>query len=406
MSTILIVIISAAAVGITLYLLKKSVNLGFIMLLDAVFVAVLTQISLKDTLKYAFAGLVSDKTIKLSILIFLIMILENIMRTTGMMKTVVASLKELVGSNRVTAALLSLVIGMLPSPAGARFSCPMVEEIIGDNADAYKKSFINYWFRHVWMDGFILYPGIILASELMEVHIIEFFIHLLPFIILSALLGTVFGILPVKKEVIERTRPWKDSLKLLITSMLPVIAVIAIYISLINITPYSLEISLGSVVIGMLFIKKYGKDRIKDTIKQAFPLKLIFIIVGVMIFKEVLFGSGAIDGLPDFMKGIGIPVAALFVLLPFFAGFSSGIAVSFVSIAFPILLPLGLGDNMWYAVLAYAAGFIGVMVTPLHLCAVVTSEFFKSVMGKVLVKVASVELITMVIVVTTMLLIT
>lgn len=382
------IVVSIIAVLLTLYMMKKGINVGIVMLVDSVFVVLLARIPAVDALWFAYNGLISDKTIKLIMVLFLIMMLENIMRTTGMIKTMVESLKELVGSNRLAAAFLPAVIGLLPSPGGARFSCPMIEELVGDNTDNENKAFINYWFRHIWLDGFILYPGAILAAELLEVSVINLFISLIPFMAVSVLLGSVFGLVKVKKEIIPRTKPWVESLKTFLVAMLPVIIVIAVYIGLLKYTGYSLEIAAGLMVIALLIIKKYSPKQIVETAKSAFPLKLVLIIIGVMIFKEILFDSGAMNGLPDFMKAHNIPTKVLFLLLPFLGGFATGITVSYVSMTFPVLLTLGMGENLWYAAIAFTAGYIGNMITPMHLCAVMTADYFKSTIGRLLVKIA------------------
>lgn len=391
MDIVVDILLIAIALAGTLYLIRKQVNLGFIMLLDSVIIVLVARIPAGKALLSAFNGAISESTMKLIIILFLIMMIENIMRNTGMIRSMTDSLKELVGSNRLAAGLLPMVIGLLPSPGGARFSCPMVEEVTGDATDEGNKAFINYWFRHIWLDGFILYPGVILAAELLKVSVISLFLHLIPFMLVSILLGCVFGLRHMKKEKTVKTKPAVESLRIFIISMLPVITVISVYIILLNITPYSLEISAGSMVILLFAVKKYSFEKIIKTMRDAFPVKLVLIILGVMVFKEILLDSGAITGLSVLMNNYGIPPAILFILLPFAGGFTSGITVSYVSLTFPILIPLGLGGNLWYAAIAFAAGSVGGMTTPLHLCAVMTADYFKSSLTGLLKKVAAAE---------------
>lgn len=395
-----VIIISLIAITASFYMLKKGINVGLVMLLDSAVLVLLTQIPFKDAVKYAFFSTISLQTIKLIFAMISILVLENIMRTTGMIKTMADSLKELVGSSRTAAAFIPAVIGLLPSPGGARFSCPMVEEVTSTNSDSANKAFINYWFRHVWMDGFILYPGIILASELLGVSVIGFFIRILPFMALRVLLGYFFSLKSVKKENIRKSKPGLESLRTFITSLMPVIIVISLYMLLIrisafNITGYSLEISVTFVVIAMFIIKKYSLGKIVSTIKSAFQAKLILIIVGVMVFKDILFATDIMNGLPGLLKAYSVPLAVLYILLPFLGGVVSGIGVTAVSMTFPLLMHIGLGSNPWYAVMAFSAGFSGCMVTPLHLCGVMTADYFKSSLGSMLKKVIIAEVIFM-----------
>ena len=386
MSLALVITILTAAVALTVYLLKKGVNLGVVMVMDSAFVVLLSGIALTDGLRFAVNGAISDKTFKLVVMIYFIMILENIMRTTGMIQTMVETLKQLVGNNRMAAALLPLTIGLLPSPAGARFSCPMVDDVVKENSDSKNKAFVNYWFRHIWADGFLLYPGIILAAELLEVAVISLFIRLLPFMLLRIVLGALFGLRHIKNERIGHTRSRRENLKLFTLSVFPAFGVIVLYILLLNLTSYGLEISLLFMVCFLFIYKKYNLKKIVEAMKKSFPVKFIIIIFGVMIFKSVLEGSKVLDIIPGLMESANIPVEALYITLSYLGGFASGIAVSFVSIAFPVLIPLGLGANMWHVTFAFCAGFAGVMTTPLHLCAVATSDYFKVPLGKLLAK--------------------
>lgn len=386
------ILLAAVALAGTVILLKKQINLGIIMLIDTVILAVIARLPLIKALEYSFNGAFSGSTIKLILILFLIMMIENIMRNSGMIKTMVESLKEIIGSNRLAAGLMPTVLGLLPSPGGARFSCPMVQEITRENTNEVNKSFINYWFRHIWLDGFILYPGVILAAELLKVSVINMFLHLVPFMLVSVFLGWAFGLSKVKKEEIKRTRPIRDSIKTFIISLLPVIIVIAAYISLLKVTVFSLEISAGLVMIALLAIKKYTFKKILLTIKEAFPVKLVLIIIGVMVFKEVLLESGAINELPAFMKSFGVPSSILFIALPLAGAFISGITISYVSLTFPILITLGIANNLWFASVAYVAGFIGTMTTPLHLCAVMTADYFKSSLGSLLKRIMIAEI--------------
>ncbi len=384
--------LAVAALALTVLLLGKKVNLGLEMLIDSVFIAAIARIPAGKTLEYALTGALSKSTIKLVIILFLIMMLENIMRNSGMIRAMVDNLKELTGSNRLAAALLPAALGLLPSPGGARFSCPMVEEVTMENTNVLNKAFINYWFRHIWLDGFILYPGVILAAELLNVSVISMFVHLIPFMLVNVLIGTVFGLAHVRKEEIARTRPAGQSFAAFIRAMLPVIILIVVYILLLDITPYSLELASGGMVVALFILKRYSFKKILQTAREAFPVKLVLIIVGVMVFKEILFDSGAVNALSGLMNAYGIPPAVLFMLLPFIGGFTSGITVSFVSLTFPILIPLGLDTSLWFAAAAFVAGSIGGMVTPLHLCAVMTADYFKASLPALLKKIAISEI--------------
>ena len=80
---------------------------------------------------------------------------------------------------------------------------------------------------------------------------------------------------------------------------------------------------------------------------------------------------------------LGIPLVAVIMVMPFIAGVVMGVAVGFVGVSFPLVFGL-IGEAAPFhirvsaTVLAYGFGYIGMMVSPIHVCFVVTGEYFNS----------------------------
>jgi hypothetical protein len=72
------------------------------------------------------------------------------------------------------------------------------------------------------------------------------------------------------------------------------------------------------------------------------------------------------------------------LIFPILAGMLSGLAVAIVSLTFPILLSLGMGDNIWVSLMVYALGHLGAMITPMHICGMLTADFFNVKINRVL----------------------
>ncbi|MDH4232459.1 MAG: DUF401 family protein, partial [Nitrospirota bacterium] len=73
-----------------------------------------------------------------------------------------------------------------------------------------------------------------------------------------------------------------------------------------------------------------------------------------------------------------IPLLPVLCLLPFMTGMLTGITVGFVGSTFPLLISMTGGVSPAHMSLAFAAGFIGVLLSPVHLCLVLTKEYFKA----------------------------
>jgi hypothetical protein len=113
---------------IIIILLKRRWNLGLVMALSSVILAVLYIMNPQDFLAALFGASTSKTTIMLIIALTLIRIFENIMRTKGIMKNMMDSFRGIMTDRRILMASMPALIGLLPSMGGALFSAPMVDE--------------------------------------------------------------------------------------------------------------------------------------------------------------------------------------------------------------------------------------------------------------------------------------
>lgn len=391
---------AVSAVVLTVVLLRGNINIGIIMLINSVFVILATGMPAGNIVKTFIKGAVSEKTIGIIVILVVIMMIENIMRNTGMIKQMVTNLKKLIRSRKAAAIILPAVLGLLPSPGGARFSCPMVEEVLSNSAPQHEKAFMNFWFRHIWIDGFILYPGVILASELSNIPVIKLFLHLLIFNAIHVVIGIFFISSRVKKDKVKRQSvDRREHIIGFAKNFFPIAFIICVYLVLLNVVKYSLQIAGLATVVMLIVYKRYRWREVKKLIKEAFSFKYVMIVLGVMVFNEFLSSSGVIDSWINAVTYYKVPQYVLFVLLPFIGGFTSGLALSFVSVTFPILIPLGLDKSIWNVVIAYVSGFSGVMSTPLHLCGVMSADYFGVSISTVFKKAAFAEIFMLAVVI-------
>ena len=98
-----------------------------------------------------------------------------------------------------------------------------------------------------------------------------------------------------------------------------------------------------------------------------------------MVFKGMLDASGAIDALPAYFRQSGLPVGFILFVLPFIVGLVTGLTVGFVGATFPIIMALlGGYPDLGSLTFAFASGFAGVMLSPTHLCLLLTVRYFKA----------------------------
>jgi len=79
----------------------------------------------------------------------------------------------------------------------------------------------------------------------------------------------------------------------------------------------------------------------------------------------------------------GIPSVLFFALLPLISGMATGIALGFVGTSFPIIFSLlgpdpSLKSILIMVIIGYGFGQIGQLISPVHVCNVVTNRYFNT----------------------------
>lgn len=373
-----------AVLAVVVVMVRRRWHLGAVMALGAVLLALLYHTAPARFLAGAWTALTSPKSLEMTATLVFTMIMENILRTTGTLRRMVASLSEVLPDARLVMAAMPAMIGMLPSPGGAVFSAPMVREASAHlTLPPDQKALINYWYRHIWEYVSPLYPGIILVAGLSRIPYPEIILANAAFAVSVVAWGALFcfrgvGSAPMPRgESVGKGR----ALGTFILSVAPILATLVLVVAL-RVNPVA---AMGGVTTLLFLAHRYGPAAIVTTLRESVSFKALSLIFGIMIFQETLRITGALDGVSHFFAASGLPTPVIITVIPFLAGVMTGLTVAFVGITFPILMPLMGGDipSLGLLSLAFGSGFAGVMLSPVHLCLVLTREYFGADMARV-----------------------
>jgi len=120
--------------------------------------------------------------------------------------------------------------------------------------------------------------------------------------------------------------------------------------------------------------------------RATLSLRLVLLIYGIVAFGRLLRVYGAAADLPRELAAWGVPGPVLLFVVPMAVGLLTGYTPAFVGICFPVLRPLMVaagGFHYGYITFAFAGGFLGVLLSPVHLCLVLSAEYFKADFGRV-----------------------
>ncbi len=349
--------------------------------------------------RVAALALVEPETVFLILIMALILFFSEVLEKSGQTRRLMQAATGFLGDPRFRLAFFPALVGFLPMPGGAVFSAPLVRDMADELGLARRDTaLVNYWFRHLWELCWPLYPGIILASSLAGVPLARVIAATSPCILLCALLGWAFIMRPAVAHLAgapqgqRPPRDWRAALREGLPMLIAIGCGLGFEVGMTLLAP-DLPFELGIMaalvlaIVCSLFQNKVGPGFVAGVLADRELYRLVALVVSVLVFKDVLQASGAVGQLARQGAGPGA-LFALTLALPFLVGFISGITVAFVGATVPIILgvlhtvdPAG-AQLMPHLPLALFSGFTGVMVSPLHVCFVLSCQFFGTDLGQ------------------------
>lgn len=377
-------------------LLGRKWNLGLVLLLASAATGLLFGYPILDVARDAFTTTVDVLTLRLALAVVMIMVLGELLRQTAALEGMVESLQALIPNGRVVIAALPALVGLLPMVGGAMLSAPMVNEV-GDRlgVDSENKTFVNYWFRHIWEPVFPMYPSMLVAAALLDLTTTQLMRATWPIALAAVIGGLLFGLLGLPRHGDHEPDPppRAQSMRTLAASIWPVVLVIALSLTLPVDERFSLIVSLVVTITLTMVAKRVPLGDLGEILRKRIPWKTVVLIFGAMIFRSVLENSGAVVAVSDELTALHIPLAVLAFGVPFIGSLLTGLIFAGFSIGFPVILPLLVADGgmippSWTAWLL-TAGFLGAMFSPVHMCLALTRVYFKAEWGPIYRRIAS-----------------
>ncbi|MBN2533137.1 MAG: DUF401 family protein [Spirochaetales bacterium] len=346
--------------------------------------------------------LISVNLFFLLITIFLVIVFSSQMSETGIIRELVAMVQSMT-TKRGSLALLPAIIGLLPMPGGALFSAPLVDDCdTGNKLSPELKTKINYWFRHVWEYWWPIYPGVLLAIEITQLPMWQFILLQLPLSILAVIAGYLFFLRKVQNIPYSPDDKRNVSIIQFLKIIFPVLIIIStigirivfpVVASFNSYIPMCIGIILAIILLQVMRPLDFRTWRKIILSKRTYSLVILVAMVrlyGAFIEAELPGGVLLVETMRMELNTLGIPLIAIVVIIPFIAGLASGLAIGFVGAAFPIVINIigfepQIGSYLSAILLAYGAGYMGMMLSPVHVCFIVTNEYFKTRLFKSLV---------------------
>ena len=395
-----IFLVIAAAIIMIVILLRFKCPIGPAILAGGLFIWLVeapTFTALVDAGEHMFT---MSRTYDLLFALYFVMCLEIQLRRSGTLKGMVEALNRFFSSTKVTIATMPAFLGLLPSVGGARFSAPIVETACeGMTIPRESKAAINFWFRHVCEFASPIIPGMILGCAIAKISIADLVIHLFWMAVVAFIAGWIVMVRPLKfveKRQTEAMTP--EVKKASITNVVLAIAPVLVNVFLMMAFNMPASIAMGLVVVALipvLIAMKRGVG-VKDVFAGAFDWKLILNILCILYFIQLLESTGVLHQIITAFEGSALPIPVIIACTSLIIGVLTGMSQGHVAIVMPIVAGLMPG-SLELAGVAMVFGVAGQMITPTHVCLMITIDYFKSDFFKTLKPVILAELLVLIV---------
>lgn len=370
----------ATALLIIIVLLRFKIPIGTCMLASGLFIWALRSASPISLLQAIYETFTLSRTYDIILALYFVMCLEIELRLSGALTDMVKALRRTCSDVKILLAAMPAFLGLLPSVGGARFSAPIVEELSASiKLSPEHKAAINFWFRHLFEFSSPIIPGMIMACSIAQVTFGKFISHLCWVTVLAIAVGWLILIRPIKiqreKKAVESAAEIRHERNGLILALMPVAAVfmVVVFGGLNASTATGLIVGIWVIVLAMV-----GRGvNVKKIFLGAFDWKMTLNICCILYFIQLLSVTEVLDEIVAAFQASPLPVPVIIACVSLIIGILTGMSQGHVAIVMPIVAAMGTGD-LNLAGVAMAFGVAGQMLTPTHVCLIVTVDYFKA----------------------------
>ena len=304
--------------------------------------------------------------------IALIGCLGNLLKDTGIMSDLMAELRKFL-SPRSIVALIPALMGLLPMPGGALLSAPMIEgeaDRLGVSGEF--KTFLNVAFRHIWFWVLPLSSGIIFEVRFSHLDVATVVLTQLPLFFILLLLSSVVTVATVRSKV--SADGGRVNAGLLVLSIGPIAAAVAL-----NFVGVPIYLALLPSLLVVFLLKRCAGGEVCRRVYRGIPWTLVAATFGILLFRAVSDETGAFTAVFQMLQGFEVSPLLFSIGFALAGGFVSALPTTAIPLIFPLVLPMLSGMSAPVAVaVVYCSIITGYLVSPLHMCLLLTNGYYKA----------------------------
>lgn len=267
--------------------------------------------------------------------------------------------------------LIPFVIGFLPSAGAVLLAAPIVRNAAGDSLDVKEQAFVASYYRHIAESFLPTYTSVLLALQLSGLSMSRYILAMMPLVGLLFVLGYVFYVRRIEPVRLPAAESKALALRGVCHGLWPILMTVLI------IVVFELRVSLSVLIVIalQLVVERVKLSEIKSLIVSALEPRVLVMIGLVMVFKEVLASTGAIDRIAAGVAELTLSPVVVFSLIFFLASLLLGSSGT-IAVLIPMAFAAVPGAGTPLLVLLMSVAYIAMQVAPTHIClGIVVNEF-------------------------------
>ncbi len=360
----------AVAFGLLAALILLKVDFGKAILAATAILLILSEPSMEGV-KWLINISLEYETLELVAIIVQIVFLGFLYKDSGQVMRLIDELKSLVPDRRMVVASIPALFGLMPMPGGAYVSAPMIEDEADYlELDGKEKTFLNWWWRHIWFWIYPLSVGLILAASISEISLYRIALFNIPIFLGHVSLGVFFGLRNIQVKATKN----KDSNPLIVLyELLPII--LALSLDILLGVPLYISIFLGIILLFFQNRERYSSKSLLKVAKKGFSVDIFMAAYGIMLFKGIIERTESLEPFINTLEGY-VPALLIVLVASYGIGVIFGHLPSAIGVGFPVLLPILPVVSVRTVSLLYVFVLLGYFTSPIHLCIILTIEYF------------------------------
>lgn len=379
---------------VVIFLIRRKFNFGISLILGSLLLGVFSLLKIQpvdigkafiEATCYSFEkGVIVTETFELALLMTLIYMLARLMQETRAITQLINSLRTVFSHGGIL-ALIPAVYGLMPVPGGALFSAPMIDEEGSKfHITQEQKNMLNIWFRHVW---FPIYP---ISSAMILICSFDFSNIDISYLILANGISFVsmilIGFFLLRRFIKGYDEPKKDvkpEYKGLIYLIPPVVPLLFYVVLQFFDVPQIRSFLFGLVcsIIILFFLTKSDASSYIGFVKKSVTVKLALAIIGIMVFREMFEVSSVNVIIAETIQNLSFPSIVIIILVPLLLGVLTGYNLGAIALSYFLVQPFfdvaGV-SIVGITSIIFMSSFVGYLVSPIHLCNVLSSDYLKT----------------------------